>query len=317
MNSGSSEALHVNQAAGLHNLFSQARAHREDLPVFHQAASLNRSALRPRTTRTIAVAGGKGGVGKTTVAVNLAMAMAMAGRDVMLLDADMGVANIDVQLGLTPARHVGHMLEGHCTLQDLIMPAQNGLKVIPGGSGVRRLAKMGNGEHAAVIRAFDDLIQPPEFLVVDTAAGVADNVAMFAAAADDVLIVVCDELASLTDAYALIKILAHDFGVRRFHIVANMVRQASDAKKLYEKLARVCGRFLNVVLDYMGMVPHDEWLRQAIRRQGAVVDLWPSSRAAIGFKQLAGAVDTWGEPLYPDLGRIAFFSGQSAPAAGW
>ncbi|GLQ47394.1 site-determining protein [Dyella lipolytica] len=312
-----SEALHVNQAAGLHNLFSQTRAHRDELPVFHQAASLNRSAPKPRTTRTIAVAGGKGGVGKTTVAVNLAMAMAMAGRDVMLLDADMGVANIDVQLGLAPTRHVGHMLEGLCTLRDLIMPAQNGLKVIPGGSGVRRLAKMGNGEHAAVIRAFDELIQPPEFLVVDTAAGVADNVAMFAAAADDVLIVVCDELASLTDAYALIKILAHDFGVRRFHIVANMVRQASDAKKLYEKLARVCGRFLNVALDYMGMVPHDEWLRQAIRRQGAVVDLWPSSRAAIGFKQLAGAVDTWGEPAYPDLGRIAFFSGQSAPAAGW
>jgi flagellar biosynthesis protein FlhG len=312
-----SEALQVNQAAGLQNLFSPAPMHREAPPVFHQAANLKITAPARRTTRTIAVAGGKGGVGKTTVAVNLAMSMAMAGRDVMLLDADMGVANIDVQLGLTPARHVGHMLEGHCTLQDLIMPAQNGLRVIPGGSGVRRLAKMGNGEHAAVIRSFDELIQPPEFLVVDTAAGVADNVAMFAAAADDVLIVVCDELASLTDAYALIKILAHDFGVRRFHIVANMVRQASDAKKLYEKLARVCGRFLDIALDYMGMVPHDEWLRQAIRRQGAVVDLWPSSRAAIGFKQLAGAVDTWGEPAYPDLGRIAFFSGQSVPAAGW
>ena len=313
----SSEALQVNQAAGLHNLLSATRTQREEPDVFHQAASLQPVVPRSRMTRTIAVAGGKGGVGKTTVAVNLAMALAMAGRDVMLLDADMGVANVDVQLGLNPMRHVGHLLEGMCTLQDLVIPAQHGLKVIAGGSGIRRLAKMGNGEHAAVIRAFDDLIQPPEFLVVDTAAGVADNVAMFAAASDDVLIVVCDELASLTDAYALIKILAHDFGVRRFHIVANMVRQAGDAKKLYEKLARVSGRFLDVALDYMGMVPHDEWLRQAIRRQGAVVDLWPSSRAAVGFKQLAGAVDTWGKPAYSDLGRIAFFSGQSVPAAGW
>lgn len=307
----------MNQAAGLHNLFSAPHVQRDELPVFHQAASLSPIAQKRRVTRAIAVAGGKGGVGKTTVAVNLAMAMAMAGRDVMLLDADMGVANIDVQLGLTPVRHLGHLLEGQCTLQDLIMPAQHGLKVIPGGSGVRRLAKMGNGEHAAVIRAFDELILAPDFLIVDTAAGVADNVAMFASAADDVVIVICDELASLTDAYALIKILAHDFGVRRFHIVANMVRQASDAKKLFEKMARVCGRFLDVALDYMGMVPHDEWLRQAIRRQGAVVDLWPSSRAAVGFKQLAGAVDTWGEPACPNLGRIAFFSGQSMPAAGW
>lgn len=308
----------MNQASGLHNLFTaSAQAQPEVVDAFHQAASLKNLVPNRRITRTIAVAGGKGGVGKTTIAVNLAMALCMAGRDVMLLDADMGVANVDVQLGLNPTRHVGHLLEGSCSLQDLVIPAQYGLKVVPGGSGVRRLAKLCNSEHAAVIRAFDELVLPPEFLVVDTAAGVADNVAMFAAAADDVVIVVCDELASLTDAYALIKILAHEFDVRRFRIVANMVRQAGDAKKLYEKLARVCGRFLDVALDYMGMVPHDEWLRQAIRRQGAVVDLWPSSRSAVGFKQLAGTVDTWGEPAYPDLGRIAFFSGQGMSAAGW
>src|SRR5579859_5237404 len=137
------KALQMNQAAGLHNLFSVAHAPREELDVFHQAASLRPIVPRSRITRTIAVAGGKGGVGKTTVAVNLAMALAMSGRDVMLLDADMGVANVDVQLGLNTMRHMGHLLEGMCTLQDLIVPAQHGLKVIPGGSGIRRLAKMG------------------------------------------------------------------------------------------------------------------------------------------------------------------------------
>ena len=311
-------AIPVDQAWGLQNLFAMpSPARQRDVEAVHQASSLRAMTPPRRPTRTLTVAAGKGGVGKTTVAVNLAMAMSIAGRDVMLLDADMSVANVDVQLGLTPLRHVGHMLEGNCTLQDLIIPGPHGLKVIPGGSGARRLAQMCNGEHAAVIRAFDDLILPPEYLVVDTAAGVSDDVMMFAAAADDVIVVVCDEPASLTDAYALIKLLSRDFGVRRFQIVANMVRHAGEARRLYEKLARVSERFLDVALSFMGMVPHDERLRQAIKRQGAVVDLWPSSRSAMGFKQLACAVDTWEEPMYPDLGRIAFFSGQSVPATGW
>ncbi len=308
----------MNQAWGLQNLFPASPASAQhDGDAIHQAASLASFAHpRPRT-RTITVAAGKGGVGKTTVAVNLAMAMSMAGRDVLLLDADMSVANVDVQLGLSTLRHVGHMLEGNCTLQDLIVTGPQGLKIVPGGSGARRLAQLCNGEHAAVIQAFDKLILPPEYLFVDTPAGVADNVAMFAAAADEVIVVVCDEPASITDAYALIKILSQDFGVRRFRVVANMVRHAGEAKQLYEKLARVSERFLDVSLHFMGMVPHDERLRQAIKRQAAVVDMWPSSRSAMEFKKLAGVVDTWSVPVNPDLGRIAFFSGQDMPVAGW
>ncbi|MET0329805.1 MAG: MinD/ParA family protein [Dyella sp.] len=313
-----SEPFPVDQAWGLHHMFpALARLREQDIEQLHQAATLSATAPVRRRSRTITVAAGKGGVGKTTVAVNLAMTMAMAGRDVMLLDADMSLANVDVLLGLTPSRHVGHLLDGSCTLHDLIMPAAHGLKVVPASSGTRRLAQLGNGEHAALIRAFDELILPPEYLIVDTAAGVSDNVAMFAAAADDVLVVVCDEPASLTDAYALIKVLSREYGVRRFRMVANMVRHAGEARQLHDKLARVSERFLDVVLDFMGMVPHDERLRQAIRRQAAVVDLWPSSRSSMGFKQLASAVDTWGEPDHSDLGRIAFFSGQAAPTTGW
>lgn len=270
-----------------------------------------------RRCRSIAVAGGKGGVGKTTTAVNLSMTLAMTGHDTMLLDADMGLANVDVLLGLAPARHLGHMLDGECSLQELLLAAPHGLKVIPAGSGARRLAQIGNGEQAAVIRAFDDLIEPPEFLIIDTAAGVSDNVAMFAAAADDVILVVCDEPASLTDAYAMVKVLSRDFGVRRFRMVANMVRNLGEARALHQKLARVCDRFLDVMLDFMGMIPHDERLRQAIKRQHAVVDVAPDSRSAQAFKQLAGVVDGWGDPETPGLDRIAFFGGQAAPASGW
>jgi flagellar biosynthesis protein FlhG len=298
----------MNQAWGLTNLFHGAGL---------QSSGEVAAAPAARRCRTIAVAGGKGGVGKSTVAVNLSMALAMEGRRVVLLDADLGLANVDVLLGLTPTRHVGHLLDGSCRLEELLMPAPHGLQVVPAGSGARRLAQLGNDEHAAVIRAFDTLADPPEFLLVDTAAGVSDHVAMFAAAADEVVLVVCDEPASLTDAYALAKVLSRDFGVRRLRMVANMVRNAGEARQLHAKLSRVCDRFLEVVIDFAGMVPHDEYLRQAIRRQSAVVDAWPSSRSAMAFKKLAGAVDTWGEPESPSLGRIAFFGGQGLPAAGW
>lgn len=308
----------MNQAWGLKNMFAGMTGGLGD-PSTRETARIDDSTTAParRRCRAITVAGGKGGVGKSTVAVNLGMSLSMAGHDVMLLDADMGLANVDVLLGLSPARHIGHLLDGTCGLKDLMLPAPHGLKIIPAGSGARRLAQMGMGEHAAVIRAFDELAEPPEYLLVDTAAGVSDNVVMFAAAADDVVLVVCDEPASLTDAYALTKVLSRDFRVRRFHVVANMVRHAGEARQLYEKLARVCDRFLDVALDFMGTVPYDEQLRQAIRRQSAVVDLWPASRASRGFKQLAGVVDTWGEPQRPGRDRIAFFGGRNASATGW
>ncbi|HEV2621266.1 MAG TPA: MinD/ParA family protein [Frateuria sp.] len=308
----------MNQAWGLKDMFNAITGDRNDAPPAphrpHQAVQL---AVPRRRCRAIAVAGGKGGVGKTTVAVNLGMSLAMAGRDVMLLDADMGLANVDVLLGLAPSRHLGHLLDGSATLEELVLEAPHGLKVIPGGSGARRLAQLGNGEHAAVIRAFDELPKPPDYLLVDTAAGLSDNVAMFAAAADDVILVVCDEPASITDAYALVKVLSRDFGVRRFRMVANLVRNLGEARALHQKLAKVSDRFLDVVLDFLGMVPQDERLRQAIRRQNAVVDLWPAARSSQAFKQLAGAVDNWEEPARAGLDRIAFFGGQAVPAAGW
>lgn len=312
----------MDQASGLQQMLAKAAAQPAAqpaaptiTPVSHQASSLLATGSQSRTPcRAIAVAGGKGGVGKSTVAVNLAMALSMADHEVVLLDADMGLANVDVMLGLTPSRHIGHLLDGECTLEELLLPAARGLQVVPAGSGTRRLAQLNNGEHAAIIRAFDELSRPPEYLVVDTAAGLADNVTMFAAAASEVILVVCDEPASLTDAYGLTKVLSRDYGVRRVRMVANMVRNEGDARVLHQKLARVSDRFLDVVIDFSGWIPHDERLRQAIRRQSAVVDVWPSSQSAQAFKKLAGLVDKWTEPDRAALDRIAFFGGRAVPA---
>ena len=309
----------MDQASGLQQMLAKAAnqpaaqpAASTVIPASHQASSLLGTGGQSRAPcRAIAVAGGKGGVGKSTVAVNLAMALSMSDHDVVLLDADMGLANVDVMLGLTPSRHIGHLLDGECTLEELLLPAARGLRVVPAGSGTRRLAQLNNGEHAAIIRAFDELTRPPEYLVVDTAAGLADNVTMFAAAASEVILVVCDEPASLTDAYGLTKVLSRDYGVRRVRMIANMVRNEGDARLLHQKLARVSDRFLDVVIDFSGWVPHDERLRQAIRRQCAVVDVWPSSHSAQAFKKLADLVDKWAEPDRAVLDRIAFFGGRT------
>ncbi|HZX69570.1 MAG TPA: MinD/ParA family protein [Rhodanobacter sp.] len=312
----------MDQASGLQQMLAKAASlpdAQPTAPTFtppgHQATSLLGAGRQARPPcRAIAVAGGKGGVGKSTVAVNLAMALSMAEHKVVLLDADMGLANVDVMLGLTPSRHIGHLLDGECTLEELMLPAARGLQVVPAGSGTRRLAQLNNGEHAAIIRAFDELAHPPEYLVVDTAAGLADNVTMFAAAASEVILVVCDEPASLTDAYGLTKVLSRDYGVRRVRMVANMVRNEGEARALHQKLARVSDRFLDVVIDFSGWVPHDERLRQAIRRQCAVVDVWPSSHSAQAFKKMADLVDKWAVPERAALDRIAFFGGRNVPA---
>jgi len=304
----------MDQAAGLKSLFTAEQAH-GGAAGEASGRPLAAAATVRSQCRAIAVAGGKGGVGKSTVAVNLGMALSMAGNDVLLLDADMGLANVDVLLGLSPTRHIGHLLDGTCTLEELVLEAPHGLRVIPAGSGARRLAQLPNSEHAAIIRAFDDLVRPPQYLIVDTAAGLSDTVSMFAAASDDVVLVVCDEPASLTDAYAVIKVLSREFGVRRFRMVANMMQNEGGARQLHHKLSRVCDRFLEVVIDFSGWIPYDERLRQAIRRQSAVVDLWPSSRSALAFKQLAVAVDTWADAERAGGDRIAFFGDRAMPAS--
>jgi len=243
--------------------------------------------------QVIAIAGGKGGVGKTSIAVNLAMTMAMSGKETMLLDADLGLANVDVLLGLQPSHHLGHLLDGHCGIADVVLEAPHGLKIVPATSGVHRMAELSTAEHAGLIRAFCSYAAPVDTLIVDTAAGISESVTMFCAASREVVIVVCDEPASLTDAYALIKVLSREYGVRRFRMVANRVATVQQGRDLCEKLTRVSDRFLEVGIEFAAAIPEDEFLQRAIRRQQAVVEAYPGSRSALAFKNLAQAADKW------------------------
>jgi len=256
--------------------------------------------------KVISVTGGKGGVGKSNVSVNLAVAMAMEGRRVMLLDADLGLANIDVMLGLQVRQNLSHVLAGECELRDIVLTGPEGIKIVPAASGTRSMAALSEMEHAGLVRAFSDLSDQAEVLIVDTAAGIADNVISFTLASQEIVLVVCDEPTSITDAYALMKVLSQEHGVYNFKVLANMVRSPQEGRHLFAKLTAVSDRFLDVGLEYIGSIPFDENVRNAVRKQKPVVQAFPRTPASVAIKQLSKKADEWPGPSVAS-GNIEFF----------
>ncbi|MEA3406350.1 MAG: MinD/ParA family protein [Pseudomonadota bacterium] len=249
-----------------------------------------------KPVRVIAVASGKGGVGKTNVSVNLGISLSKLGNRVLLMDADMGLANVDVMLGLQTQYNLSHVLDGEKTLQEIIVEGPAGLKIIPAASGVKRMAQLSAMENAGIINAFSELSSELDVLLIDTAAGIADSVVSFCRAAQEVVVVVTDEPASITDAYALIKVLSRDYQVSRIRLLANMSRSEQHGRQLYNKLSRVCEQFLDVSIDYLGTVPFDHDLREAVQKQSPVTVSYPNSAAAKSFKEMAYTVDSWPIP---------------------
>lgn len=257
-----------------------------------QATGLRRMTnIKP--VRVIAIASGKGGVGKTNLSVNLGVSLCKLGKKVALLDADMGLANVDILLGLHPEYNLTHVINGEKTLGDIVVEGPHGLKVIPASSGVQHMAEMGVIEQAGIISAFSEFEHDIDVLLVDTAAGIHSSVVNFARASQEILIVVCDEPTSLTDAYALIKLLNRDHGVNRFHIITNMVDTLQDGKALYQKLCKVTDQYLDVALYFTGAIPFDKSLRQAVKKQQAVVESMPQSPASQAIKGLAKKIINW------------------------
>lgn len=261
---------------------------------------------KPHPVRVIAITSGKGGVGKTNVSVNLGTALAETGKEVMLLDADLGLANVDVMLGLQPQYNLSHVINGERTLEEVMVRAPGGLSVIPASSGVQHMAQLSPAENAGLIRAFSELRSAPDVMIVDTAAGIDGSVVNFCRASQEVVIVVCDEPASITDAYALIKLLSREYGIDKFHVLANMTHSAQEGRELYRKISRVTEQYLDVMMDFMGSVPYDEYLRKAVQRQKPVVQAYPRSRAAQAFKSLAKKADSWRIPEHAG-GHLEFF----------
>jgi flagellar biosynthesis protein FlhG len=256
--------------------------------------------------KVIAVSGGKGGVGKTNVSLNTAIALGLLGKRVLVLDADLGLANVDVMLGLRVKRNLSHVLSGECELDDIIIEGPAGINVIPATSGTQSMVDLTPSEHAGLIRAFSDMQTKFDVLIVDTAAGISDMVLSFCRASQDVMLVVCDEPTSITDCYALMKLLSRDHGVFKFKVVANMVRSPKEGQQLFGKLAKVSDRFLDVALELVAVIPFDENIRKSVRKQQAIVEAYPNSPASVAIKSLADKLIRWPVPQQPS-GHLEFF----------
>jgi flagellar biosynthesis protein FlhG len=271
-----------------------------------QNASMNMP-THHRPVRVICVTSGKGGVGKTNITVNLALALSLQNQSVMLLDADLGLANVDVILGLHPLYNLSHVISQERTLEEIIIAGPNGVRIIPASSGIKRMAELGAEENAGLVNAFSELNDSLDIMLVDSAAGISDSVVTFCRAAHEVVVVVCDEPASITDAYAMIKLLSQDYDVDRFHILANRVVTAQEGRELFTKLVKVSDRFLDVTLNFFGSIPEDPQLRKAVQAQRAVVEAFPGSRSAEAFHRLATQViSRWPMPRTAS-GYLQFF----------
>lgn len=256
--------------------------------------------------QVLAVTGGKGGVGKTSVSINLSLALAQLGKRVVLLDADLGLANVDVLLGLGPKRNLADVLAGECRLREILIEGPGGIRIIPASSGTQSMVGLAESEHAGLIHAFSDLGDELDTLIIDTAAGISRAVISFVRAAQEVMMVVCDEPSSITDAYALVKLLNRDYQIDRFRILASMTRDPEEGRALFNKLYRVCDRFLDVNLQFVGAIPFDENLRKSIRRQKPVLLTAPQSTSSKAFVELARRVNSWPVASTP-RGHLEFF----------
>jgi flagellar biosynthesis protein FlhG len=279
----------VDQAESLRNLISSAGA---DLTV----------ARRPPANgslRVIAVTSGKGGVGKTNVSVNLALLAARRGKRVLVIDADLGLANVEIVFGVKSRYHVGDLLNGTRTAAEVLTDGPLGIKILTAGSGVQSLTQLDESSKMRLIAALEELGDSFDLVFIDSGAGIGDNVLFFVGAANEAILVVSPEPTSIVDAYAVIKVLSQQARVTQFGIVINNVVDELPAREIFPRLTTVTNRFLAASIRHLGYVPRDENLHRSIMAQTPLVDLFPFSPASRAFQQIADRLLTETVPRVP------------------
>jgi flagellar biosynthesis protein FlhG len=256
--------------------------------------------------RVIAVTSGKGGVGKSNVVANLAVSLAKRGKRVIILDADLGLANLDTLLGLFPKFTLRNVLSGEVGLEEILLEGPHGIQLIPAASGHDEMTNLTQEQKLLLLDQVSRLEGRFDVLLLDTGAGISSTVLFFVAAAIETLVVVTPEPTSITDAYALIKVLRSRYAEREFRVVVNMARSELEARRTFSHLARVAERFLHVSLRTEGYIPFDEEVPESVRRQQPVLDLAPSSPGSLAFGRLAERL-LGGPPEGAAKGGLQFF----------
>lgn len=266
--------------------------------------------------RVISVTSGKGGVGKTNVVANLAFALTRLGRRVLVLDADMGLGNLDVMLGLTPVFNLQHVIKGELKLSDILISGPGGMMILPAGSGVQELTELNTTQKLTLLTELDMLDNSFDVMLIDTAAGISNNVMYFNTAAQDIIIVASPEPTSITDAYAVMKILHTKYGECHFKLLVNMVRDHFEAREVYRRLSTAADRFLNISIDYIGYIISDRNVGLSVMKQKPIVELFPNSQATRCFISLAKSICEWPVTQYVK-GNIQFLWKRLMFQANW
>lgn len=245
-----------------------------------------RHGLGTARTRVISITSGKGGVGKTSIVSNMALQMAREGKRVLILDGDLGMANVDIMFGVRSTKHILDVIKGEIALQDILIEVAPNVTLIPGGSGVFDLQNLTVFEKQALLHEVSSLGSSYDVMLIDTAPGIDDNVLYLNSAAQEICVIITPEPASLADSYALIKVLNQRCRENRFSIICNQVKDAVDGEKLFSKLDQIAQKFLYVSLDYKGSIPADPNLRQATRAQTLVTRAYPESASSVAIKKM-------------------------------
>lgn len=240
--------------------------------------------------KIISITSGKGGVGKTNIVANLGFTLRRFGKKVLILDADLGLGNLDVLLGLTPQYNLSHVIRGEKQLAEVVVPGPGGMQILPAASGIQDLTALTQEERYMVFSQLDNFISDFDIMLIDTAAGISSNVLYFNINSDEILIVATPEPTSITDAYAMMKVLSVKYGTAHFKLVVNAAASTQEADDVYRQLGLVADRFLNISMEYYGCILLDENIKKGVRQQRAVTEMAPLSKASRNFASLARKV---------------------------
>jgi flagellar biosynthesis protein FlhG len=246
--------------------------------------------IKDKGPKILAVTSGKGGVGKTNVVANLSVSLSELGKKVVVLDADFGLANLDVLLGLTPRFHLGHVLFGNKTLTEIMVQGPKGIRIIPASSGLQRMSELTSAQRNRLVESFTNLDSDTDYFIIDTAAGISRNVIHFLLSAQEVIVVSAPEPTAIVDAYAVIKIILAEDPNKQIQVLINSVDQAGDAHEVFCQINSVVKRFLNREIDYIGHIERDSHVPQAVRSQMLVTHRFPNAPASRCFRELARRV---------------------------